>query len=162
VAEPCPLTRIELEVLQGLADGLRYKQIAQKRGVTLSTIRTQVHYIIGKLGVQTGAQAVLAASKRGWIGPLEEPVTGQVVRLTDATDRLASVLRARQQVTDGQRRYLAAFDALLYASSRRQQVHARRAMKAELAEMLGEPADDPLMKIIDGMFADLRGRRRRA
>src|SRR5690348_3022846 len=47
----CPLTASELGVLGSLANGLTYKQIAQKRDRAIPTIRSQLHTIYGKLGV---------------------------------------------------------------------------------------------------------------
>jgi putative nucleotidyltransferase with HDIG domain len=65
--DPSPFTHRELEVLQQLAKGSVYKKIARDLSLTASTIRTHLHNIYGKLGVGDRAQAVLLASKNGWL-----------------------------------------------------------------------------------------------
>jgi putative nucleotidyltransferase with HDIG domain len=64
---PCPLSSRELGVLQRLARGAVYKQIAVELGLATSTVRTHLHNVYGKLGVMDRAQAVLIATERGWI-----------------------------------------------------------------------------------------------
>jgi putative nucleotidyltransferase with HDIG domain len=66
-AEPSPLSRREQEVLRLLATGSQYKVIAAELGVSTSTVRTHLHNLYGKMDVVDRAQAVLSASKRGWI-----------------------------------------------------------------------------------------------
>jgi DNA-binding NarL/FixJ family response regulator len=63
----CPLAPAELQVLRLLSDGLTYKQIAEKRYRAVSTIRTQLHSVYGKLGVLDRAQAILKAVEEGWL-----------------------------------------------------------------------------------------------
>jgi putative nucleotidyltransferase with HDIG domain len=65
--EPSPLTDREKSSLQGLAEGLVYKDIAEKHGMSVSTVRTHLHNAYKKLEVADRAQAVLAATERGWI-----------------------------------------------------------------------------------------------
>jgi DNA-binding NarL/FixJ family response regulator len=65
--DPCPLSGRELGVLQRLAEGKVYKQIAQELTLSTSTVRTHLHNIYGKLGAVDRAQAVLIASERGWL-----------------------------------------------------------------------------------------------
>jgi putative nucleotidyltransferase with HDIG domain len=65
--EPCPLSTRELEVLQRLAQGMVYKQIAHELSLSTSTVRTHLHNIYGKLGAVDRAQAVLHATERGWL-----------------------------------------------------------------------------------------------
>jgi DNA-binding NarL/FixJ family response regulator len=65
--EPCPLTPRELTVLRALAGGKLYKQISAEQGVSTSTIRTHLHNTYDKLGVPDRAQAVLLASRHGWL-----------------------------------------------------------------------------------------------
>jgi putative nucleotidyltransferase with HDIG domain len=64
---PCPLTRREREVLERLAAGAVYKQIAADLSVSVSSVRTHLHNVYAKLGVIDRAQAVLAAARQGWI-----------------------------------------------------------------------------------------------
>jgi putative nucleotidyltransferase with HDIG domain len=74
VAEPstaapaaCPLSGREREVLHRLSDGRTYKQIGLDLGISTSTVRGHLHRIYVKLGVVDRAQAVLLASRLGWI-----------------------------------------------------------------------------------------------
>ncbi len=65
--DPCPLSGRELGVLQRLAEGKVYKQIAHELMLSTSTVRTHLHNIYGKLGAVDRAQAVLIATERGWL-----------------------------------------------------------------------------------------------
>ncbi len=67
VGEPCPLSKRELDVLRLLAEGKVYKQIAGEMQLSVSTIRTHLHNVYGKIGAVDRAQAVLAARDHGWI-----------------------------------------------------------------------------------------------
>jgi DNA-binding CsgD family transcriptional regulator len=65
--DPSPFTCQELVVLQRLAEGSVYKQIAYDLALTVSTIRSHLQNIYRKLGVVDRAQAVLVASEHGWL-----------------------------------------------------------------------------------------------
>jgi HD-like signal output (HDOD) protein/DNA-binding CsgD family transcriptional regulator len=65
--DPCPLSGRVLGVLQRLAEGKVYKQIAHELTLSTSTVRTHLHNIYGKLGAVDRAQAVLIATERGWL-----------------------------------------------------------------------------------------------
>jgi HD-like signal output (HDOD) protein/DNA-binding CsgD family transcriptional regulator len=67
VTEPCPLSNRELEVLRRLAEGKVYKQIAEDLQLSVSTVRTHLHNVYGKIGAVDRAQAVLTARDCGWI-----------------------------------------------------------------------------------------------
>lgn len=67
MVDPCPLSARELGVLQRLAEGKVYKQIAHELTLSTSTVRTHLHNIYGKLGAVDRAQAVLIATERGWL-----------------------------------------------------------------------------------------------
>jgi putative nucleotidyltransferase with HDIG domain len=67
VTEPCPLSSRELDVLRHLSDGMVYKQIAGEMQLSVSTIRTHLHNVYGKIGAVDRAQAVLTARDHGWI-----------------------------------------------------------------------------------------------
>jgi len=67
ITEPCPLSARELDVLRHLAEGMVYKQIAGEMQLSVSTIRTHLHNVYGKIGAVDRAQAVLMARDRGWI-----------------------------------------------------------------------------------------------
>jgi DNA-binding NarL/FixJ family response regulator len=65
--DPCPLSAREMDVLKRLAEGKVYKQIAAELGLSTSTVRTHLHNVYRKLGAVDRAQAVLAATERGWL-----------------------------------------------------------------------------------------------
>jgi putative nucleotidyltransferase with HDIG domain len=67
ISEPCPLSARELDVLRHLSEGMVYKQIATDMHLSVSTIRTHLHNVYGKIGAVDRAQAVLMARDRGWI-----------------------------------------------------------------------------------------------
>lgn len=67
MSEPCPLSNRELDVLRHLSEGMVYKQIASEMHLSVSTIRTHLHNVYGKIGAVDRAQAVLMARDRGWI-----------------------------------------------------------------------------------------------
>jgi putative nucleotidyltransferase with HDIG domain len=67
ISEPCPLSARELDVLRHLSEGMVYKQIASEMHLSVSTIRTHLHNVYGKIGAVDRAQAVLLARDRGWI-----------------------------------------------------------------------------------------------
>jgi len=67
VTEPCPLSARELDVLRFLSEGMVYKQIAAEMQLSVSTIRTHLHNVYGKIGAVDRAQAVLTARDHGWI-----------------------------------------------------------------------------------------------
>ena len=53
------LTKRENEILQLLAKGCLYKEIASQLGVSMSTVRTHVHSVYEKLHVQSRTEAVV-------------------------------------------------------------------------------------------------------
>ena len=67
ISEPCPLSARELDVLRHLSEGMVYKQIAGDMHLSVSTIRTHLHNVYGKIGAVDRAQAVFMARDRGWI-----------------------------------------------------------------------------------------------
>jgi putative nucleotidyltransferase with HDIG domain len=66
-SSPSPLTRRETEMLRQLARGLTYKEIAVEVGLATSTVRTHLFNTYAKLEVVDRAQAVLEATRHGWI-----------------------------------------------------------------------------------------------
>lgn len=59
------LTVREVEVLQGLANGLSQKEIAQQLIISPKTVGTHIQRILSKLDVHSRAEAVAAAYQRG-------------------------------------------------------------------------------------------------
>lgn len=64
---PSPLTPRETEMVQKLAAGKLYKQIAADFGLQVSTVRTHLYNTYRKLGVADRAQTVLLATENGWL-----------------------------------------------------------------------------------------------
>src|SRR5687767_4752124 len=63
-----PLTAREQEILQWVAGGLQNKEIAQKLGLSLATVRNHVHNVLEKLEVHSKLEAVSLAFRHGWVG----------------------------------------------------------------------------------------------
>ncbi|BFH64611.1 response regulator [Paenibacillus azoreducens] len=64
---PEPLTERELEVLQEMAYGLKNEDIAANLHISESTVKTHVHRILQKIGVEDRTQAVVLAIRSGWV-----------------------------------------------------------------------------------------------
>jgi DNA-binding NarL/FixJ family response regulator len=62
------LTVREVEVLEGLANGLSQNQIAQQLIISPKTVGTHIQRILSKLDVHSRAEAVAAAYQRGIVG----------------------------------------------------------------------------------------------
>lgn len=65
VAEVEPLTSRELEVLRLVVRGARNGEIGQSLSISIKTVETHLTSIYGKLGVQSRAEAIAQAQKRG-------------------------------------------------------------------------------------------------
>jgi putative nucleotidyltransferase with HDIG domain len=65
--DPCPLSDSELGVLRSVAEGKGNKAVAVERGVSQSTVRSQLSSGFRKLDVRDRARAVLLATERGWL-----------------------------------------------------------------------------------------------
>jgi HD-like signal output (HDOD) protein/DNA-binding CsgD family transcriptional regulator len=68
--DPNPLSMRQLAMLEQLAKGSTYNQIAHDLALSVSTVRTHLHNVYGKLGVADRTQAVLTANERGWLSAL--------------------------------------------------------------------------------------------
>ena len=60
-----PLSDRELEVLRLVAAGLSNQEIAKKLVIALSTVKTHINSIYGKLSAQNRTQAVARAREAG-------------------------------------------------------------------------------------------------
>ncbi|RJE84290.1 winged helix-turn-helix transcriptional regulator [Paenibacillus sp. 1011MAR3C5] len=58
-----PLTKRELEILEAISEGMSNRDIAERLGITETTVKTHVSRIIGKLGVKRRGQAVVRANE---------------------------------------------------------------------------------------------------
>ena len=65
LADRTPLTRRETEVMNELARGLLYKEVAERLGISLSRVHKIQHRIYFKLGVMNRTEAVLKWTSRG-------------------------------------------------------------------------------------------------
>jgi len=61
------LSEREREVLQGLAQGHAYKEIATALSISAHTVNTHVKHIYEKLHVRSRGEAVRKARQRGWL-----------------------------------------------------------------------------------------------
>lgn len=61
------LTERELEILRLLAEGARPAEVADRLFVSIKTVKNHLTSVYSKLGVQTGAQAVAEAYRRGLV-----------------------------------------------------------------------------------------------
>jgi DNA-binding CsgD family transcriptional regulator len=64
-AEGVALTARERELLDGLEEGLRFKQIARRLGISEATAKTHARNLFRKLDATSRAEAVHAARERG-------------------------------------------------------------------------------------------------
>lgn len=60
------LSKRELEILQGLVDGLDYRQIADKLFISPHTVRTHINKVYQKLHVNNKTQAIKIAINKRW------------------------------------------------------------------------------------------------
>ncbi len=58
---PEPISSRELEVLQLLCAGLSNHEIAEKLFITNSTVKSHIHHLFGKIGVESRPQAIVRA-----------------------------------------------------------------------------------------------------
>src|SRR5262249_49687214 len=63
-----PLTEREQEILRFAATGLQNKEIADKLGISVATVRNHVHNLLDKLEVHSKLEAVSLAFRKGWVG----------------------------------------------------------------------------------------------
>ena len=62
-----PLTPRERDVLDGIAAGLSYREIAAREGVSIHTVQTHIKGLYGKLAVHSKVEAVFEAERCGWL-----------------------------------------------------------------------------------------------
>ena len=55
---PLPITKREMQLLELLADGLLYKEIAVELGITVGTVKQHIHKIYDKLQVNNRTEAI--------------------------------------------------------------------------------------------------------
>jgi two-component system NarL family response regulator len=70
IAENFPrpeMSQREIDVLNGIAGGLKNKEIAHQLGLTESTVNTHIKHILSKLNARDRTQAAIVALRRGII-----------------------------------------------------------------------------------------------
>lgn len=65
VASPVSLSRREQEVLEHIARGFSYMEIARLQGITVHTVQTYIKKLYGKLAVHSRSEAVYEANRLG-------------------------------------------------------------------------------------------------
>lgn len=140
----CPLSARQRDVIELLAEGLVYKQIAARMHLGVSTVRTHLHQAYTRLGVFDRAQAVLMCAREGWIaadaahlGPASREVIllGEVKRLL--RQYVADLPNHRpHRITPAARAYLDAFDTYLRRPDRHVEADVVRAFEV-MAEEAG-------------------------
>ena len=66
---PHSLTPREREILALVAFGLQNKEIAERLGLSIATVRNHVHNILERLGLHSKLEAVALAYRNGWVDP---------------------------------------------------------------------------------------------
>lgn len=61
------LTAVDLNILQGIADGSGNKELALRLHISEATIKRRIQEILEKLGASNRAQAIAEAIRQGWI-----------------------------------------------------------------------------------------------
>jgi DNA-binding CsgD family transcriptional regulator len=71
---PQVLTPREREILAWMASGLQNKEIAQRLGLSLATVRNHIHNTLEKLGLHSKLEAVSLAYRNGWVAASTDAV----------------------------------------------------------------------------------------
>lgn len=73
--EAAVLSKREQETLALLAEGFRYKEIAEKMGISFNTVREYVHSVYRKLHVTSRTEAIIKYQRSAATANLSEPRT---------------------------------------------------------------------------------------
>lgn len=65
------LSEREREVVDALVDGLTYKQIADRTGISIDTVRHHIKNIYRKLQVNSKAEVIALLLRDGYQGPVK-------------------------------------------------------------------------------------------
>lgn len=72
-AAPVVLSRREQEVLEFIARGFSYAEIARQQGITVHTVQTYIKKLYGKLAVHSRSEAVFEAHRLGLLDTFSAP-----------------------------------------------------------------------------------------
>jgi hypothetical protein len=130
-------------VLQALADGLTYEEMAAQLGIQAGTARHHAFQAYRRLGVRGARPALVHCLKAGWLDPgsgIESMQLRRVERLlSDLAAAVRRPVRSRNRpLSFRERSYLEAFDDLLSARSDDDKAAARAAMTRSLHGVLAQ------------------------
>jgi DNA-binding NarL/FixJ family response regulator len=74
-AAPVALSRREQEVLEFIARGFSYAEIARQQGITVHTVQTYIKKLYGKLAVHSRSEAVFEAHRLGLLDTFSAPAS---------------------------------------------------------------------------------------
>lgn len=74
-AAPVTLSRREQEVLEFIARGFSYAEIARQQGITVHTVQTYIKKLYGKLAVHSRSEAVFEAHRLGLLDTFSAPAS---------------------------------------------------------------------------------------
>lgn len=139
--EGCPLTKKEISVIQLLAQGKSYKQIALELDRSPSTIRHHLHTSYTKLKITDRAQAVIKCERNGWLEERQwNPDDDEVPIEGRKPDK-------RNQLTPAQKIYIDAFTKFLTDEHNDENVAimeaSLRLMRSERGEKLDRSPINP-------------------
>jgi DNA-binding NarL/FixJ family response regulator len=77
-AAPVALSRREQEVLEFIARGFSYAEIARQQGITVHTVQTYIKKLYGKLAVHSRSEAVFEAHRLGLLDTFSATAKGDV------------------------------------------------------------------------------------
>lgn len=76
-AAPVVLSRREQEVLEFIARGFSYAEIARQQGITVHTVQTYIKKLYGKLAVHSRSEAVFEAHRLGLLDTFSAPAKAE-------------------------------------------------------------------------------------
>lgn len=95
-----PLTRREIEILEWLAQGCRYADVAQRLSIGTETVRTHAGSAMAKLGARTRTQAVAVAIRTGILSGGPDVIGAYQRRLEELAVAVADLGHDLQQLRE--------------------------------------------------------------
>jgi two-component system, NarL family, nitrate/nitrite response regulator NarL len=100
--QACVLAPREIEVLQAVTLCLSTEEVAERLGITVSTVRTHLKHILDKLGARSKIEAVIIGLRAGFI-TLPPSDAGGRVRSLPQMDERSRTMRAEDREAYGAR-----------------------------------------------------------